>query len=191
MVIMNPTNTNELLDHFSSLLTPGLTVLKEHLKTETGFTPEFWQLIGNINRHELKKERTENLKTQFEIPDTAFDKCKDLAGQLMQEEKWQEAMDLSFLLATLAQDDFEVWLMLGNCRYNLELYEGAILAYLTALIYNPYEMRAYIWQAYTFEKMGLPEKARQTLEIALKFIEDFPNETSDFKEEILNLKKHI
>lgn len=113
-----------------------------------------------------------------------------IARHLLEEARYEEALDAFVFLLTLNPTHPEWWMGLGVAMQYLHEYEGAIDAYEMAAIYQIEHPLPYLYLAKCLFAIHDRESALQAIEIAIEYAGDL-EEFKELKAEALKAKKTL
>ncbi len=149
--------------------------------------------LDKLKDPELLRRKINEGKVLQEIigytPET-MEKFYQVAYKLFQHQQYQEAGDAFIFLTTLNPYVYNYWLGLGMCEQLSHKYDGALIAYATAILINVENPVPHFHSAACYKELGDLGNALASLELAIMYAGKRPEHES-IKQHALDAKKNL
>lgn len=138
---------------------------------------------------EIELSIYETLQEMYGISDDSFQSFYQIAVQLYQEEKIEEALNAFTFLTTLNSLVFEPWLALGSCWFIKKNWMEALRTYSVAALLNFNHPESHLYSAECYLMIQQEKIGKETLTIALSLMSE--EQLKEFNDQIQHLKKEF
>ena len=151
------------------------------------------EALDKLKDPELLRRKINEGRVLQEIIGYSFEtmeKFYQIAFKLFQHQQYQEAGDAFIFLTTLNPYVYNYWLGLGMCEQLSAKYDGALIAYATAILLNVENPVPHYHSASCYQSLGDYGNALASLELAIMYSGEHPEHAS-IKEHAINEKKSL
>jgi tetratricopeptide (TPR) repeat protein len=137
-----------------------------------------------------KKDEEKVIQTSLGIADSDLSKAHDLAIDLFNDQRYEEAADAFFCLSSIAPDIPELLMSLAHAEFHAKHLESAATCYAIAYVANPNDPQPLIYAATCLIQLGNKDEALVYLDKATEVINN-NQEIKDMDKIVMKMKQSV